>query len=183
LITAAASIAALLWWTRRIERGEAAALDARAIEVLGARERDGEGVSSFATPRAVFAEALLIAAIPALRSPERWAILGAPLAVSVGGTLLKRWIPRERPTKHRFAPRGGESFPSTHTAHVAALLLVASYIARAHGVRGGTVLVALVTSLVAVERVRGAWHWPSDVVGGALLGFASAHVARVAARM
>jgi membrane-associated phospholipid phosphatase len=113
-----------------------------------------------------------------LSTVERLALCIAPTIASAFGLRLKRAVPRERPNKNRFNSTGGESYPSTHTACSVALGLTAADIARAHGVgRWVWVLPVAWAALVARERVCEAAHWPSDVLGGAVLGALSWNLA------
>jgi membrane-associated phospholipid phosphatase len=138
---------------------------------LGLAERSAIGVSYFAEPRIIAIETLAVALVAPLRVRERLAIVLAPALAGLAGACLKRWLPRERPNKARFAPSGDESFPSDHTALSAALALSAARAARGHG--AGTwayALAAGAAGLIGAERVRAAAHWPSDVLAGAILG-------------
>ena len=62
------------------------------------------------------------------------------------------------------------SFPSGHTARLAFLLLIAHGIPRS--------LTAATLALVGLSRVYLGEHWPTDVLGGLLLGAAVAWLAR-----
>ena len=68
------------------------------------------------------------------------------------------------------APSFAHSFPSGHVARDTFLLLIV------HG--WPRVAVALALILVAVSRVYTGQHWPSDVLGGLLLGAVVAGLAR-----
>ena len=72
------------------------------------------------------------------------------------------------------APSFLHSFPSGHVARDTFLLLIV------HG--WPRVAVGLVLALVAVSRVYTGQHWPSDVLGGLLLGAAVAWVVRPGAQ-
>jgi undecaprenyl-diphosphatase len=80
---------------------------------------------------------------------------------------------------HRPRPVGGfvavesNGFPSGHTAHATALALLVVFLV--WGRRGWPITVicaVLFAALIGVSRVALLAHWPSDVVGGWLLGLA-----------
>lgn len=104
------------------------------------------------------------------------AVLGAAL----GGFLIdkgcKRLLPRKRPPGYR-GHESDQSFPSGHTTAVAGLAFtVAGLLERQHTIRApaGILAAAVLTALVGETRLLLDEHWPSDVVGGALLGSAVA---------
>jgi len=104
--------------------------------------------------------------------------LGAAAAVWTLGQVLKRAIRRPRPY-HALAsyrllidePRG-TSFPSSHPAVLLAFVTVAGRDLEApRGVRAG---LGALAGVVGCSRVYLGVHFPSDVVGGLLLGRAAA---------
>ncbi|WP_240641527.1 diacylglycerol kinase family protein [Nocardioides ferulae] len=103
----------------------------------------------------------------------------AVLVVSATGlatTGLKLWIGRERPDwQHPDFVLSSNSFPSGHASSVAALggvvmLLVLMLVRRRSVRRLAYAGVALVMLVVCLDRVLLGRHYPSDVVGGLLLG-------------
>ncbi len=90
------------------------------------------------------------------------AALAATMAVSEG---LKVVIGRPRPERAGRKP-WGYSFPSTHTARVASLVPVMHH----EGLFKATVLVSALTVAVAVARVVSRAHYPTDVIGGFIVG-------------
>jgi len=171
---------ALAYVTRRVRRGAARDLDASWTARIGVRERGSDRVSVFAEPRFVAGEAVALATLAPIRPRERLAVLLAPLVAGALGGALKRLVPRERPAKHRFDPKGGQSFPSTHAAGTTALGLVTASVARRHDAGAWCFAPALaVGALIGVERIRGAAHWPSDVLAGWLLGIVGATTAHL----
>lgn len=103
------------------------------------------------------------------------------LSIFVAETLLKRMIGRLRPTGDErlrelldvmgsVPPPTSLAFPSgTATAAFAG----ATWIWIRFGYKPGAAAVAFAT-LVGFSRVYGAVHWPTDIVGGAVLGAAVA---------
>lgn len=111
------------------------------------------------------------------RSPHRWA--AAVLLLAAAGTadlvavrVLKPSVARIRPCRaqpqHVKAPAGcgpGQSFPSSHAATSAAAATVVTWAAP---LAGGAAVAASI--LIGVSRVYNGVHWPTDVVGGWILG-------------
>jgi undecaprenyl-diphosphatase len=101
--------------------------------------------------------------------------LSAALALGVAQLLAGLWD-RPRPylahagDSHLFiAPSPDPSFPSDHAAAAFAIAMAIWLRSR----RAGAVAFAMAT-LLAVSRVAVGTHYPSDVLGGALLGIAAA---------
>ena len=115
------------------------------------------------------------------------ALLAGAASVGVGGGLaVNSWIGRDRPPTAAWAgAAGGPSFPSGHTT-AATVFAVSCVWAVAPRVRPGWPRVALWSAaaghagLVGWSRVWLGVHWPSDVVGGWLVGFAFTTVAAAA---
>lgn len=115
---------------------------------------------------------------------RRWMLAGW-LAVVVAGsallsTLVKNAVERTRPpTLGVLASAHGFSFPSGHTQAAtvtyAAIVLVVGWILIRPGPavrRVSAVLVVLVVGAVGLSRVFLGVHWPTDVLGGWLIGSA-----------
>jgi membrane-associated phospholipid phosphatase len=110
------------------------------------------------------------------RAAEAW-LLGLSLAgIALFSRLAKLWFARQRPN---FFPVNGEiplnaAYPSTHTAQIVAFAVAMCWILKSEKQRftsyslTGTVL--LLALMVALSRIYLQVHFPSDVVGGALLG-------------
>lgn len=124
-----------------------------------------------------FAIAALMASRPGLRRAAGDAVVAALLAA--GATqVLNRLVGRPRPSADHPVRRAlarqpvTPSFPSSHTAVGVAFTTA---VARRHP-RLGLVLAPLAGTL-AYGRVRLRVHWPTDVLGGAILGVGAGWVA------
>lgn len=122
----------------------------------------------------------LLAAVLIVRRRLR---AGVTLAVVVVGTavlstVVKDAVDRARPTpQHVLAHADGASFPSGHALTAAATVIVLLVLAGRAGLlprRAARValwvLAALAVAAVSLSRVLIGVHYPSDVVGGVLLG-------------
>ena len=119
-------------------------------------------------------------ALARLRHRRRdWAVPLAIAAVVLIESVLKTVVPQAPPPTDRARSVAllpflevpfGNSFPSGHVAR-SAFLLVA--------LRAPVLLTVVGLAAMAVTRVYLADHWPSDVVGGLLLGAAVAWLIRV----
>ncbi|MCX7103070.1 MAG: phosphatase PAP2 family protein [Methylobacter sp.] len=110
------------------------------------------------------------------RTAEAW-LLGLSLAgIALFSRLAKLWFARPRPDVF---PVIGDipldaSYPSAHTAQIVAFVVALCWILKPEKLGlsyyslTGTAL--LLTSLVGLSRIYLQVHFPSDVVGGALLG-------------
>ena len=105
-------------------------------------------------------EAVFVAVLPAVTGITTW--------------LLKVLIDRPRPGAE-FMDNGGLSFPSGHVTNTVILFGLLFYIIprlinNAGLVKTLRVVIVMHISLVAVSRVYLIEHWPSDVLGGIILG-------------
>jgi membrane-associated phospholipid phosphatase len=88
----------------------------------------------------------------------------------------KMLIDRPRPV-HEEGESDGESYPSGHTTPVTAVAAAAAYLwLRSDNERKAAVLLgaAVVPAAVGATRVLLRKHWPTDTVGGALIGMSAA---------
>ncbi len=125
-----------------------------------------------------FAIAAGLALRPALRRAAGEGVAAALLAA--GGTrVLTRLVRRPRPPTDHPARRAlvrqptAPSFPSSHTAVAVAFTATVAW----RHPRLAAVLAPLAGTL-AYGRVRLRVHWPTDVLGGAVLGAAAARTVR-----
>ena len=101
---------------------------------------------------------------------------GVMIAVSIATTVIKNLVDRDRPPwQNAEALLSTHSYPSGHASSVAALggvvvVLVSMLVRRANLRRATYAAVVLVVALVCLDRVLLGRHYPSDVVGGVLLG-------------
>lgn len=102
--------------------------------------------------------------------------VGVMLATSLTTTLLKILTDRDRPPwQHPDAMLDNGAYPSGHASAAAALggivvILVSMLVRRANLRRAAYVGVALAVVLVCLDRILLGRHYPTDVVGGVLLG-------------
>ena len=107
-----------------------------------------------------------------------WLVLGVMIVNSQATAWLKVWIGRERPPwQDTETLLGSNAFPSGHASSITAFALLCAVLVqmlvRRPGLRRWTqVGLAVVVLLVGLDRVLLGRHYPSDVVGGILLGSA-----------
>jgi undecaprenyl-diphosphatase len=137
------------------------------------------GVTELGSLYAAAAAAAVVASTGRRREAAR--ALSAAGAMWALGQALKRFVVRARPydadppisgLRLLIARPRGTSWPSSHPAVLAAFLAVA---ARELGLRSGPrIALASLATTVGASRVALGVHYPSDVVGGLLLGRAVA---------
>jgi undecaprenyl-diphosphatase len=115
-------------------------------------------------------------------------VVGVASIAAIGLTLLKLAVGRERPTiVEHYEVVGGLSFPSGHTLIAAVLyptlgMLIASNLKDRRLKVYVFVVAAVLALLVGFTRVYLGVHYPSDVLGGWLLGLAFAFAAGIVIR-
>jgi undecaprenyl-diphosphatase len=135
------------------------------------------GVTQFGSTAVVGPLAGAAAGLLLWRGRRRDALVVAAAGVGayVVSRVLRVLIGRARPVE-RIWEVDGASFPSGHAANAAAAATIVVLLAWPSLSAVGRILVVLVASgyagAVAVSRVAGGVHWPSDVVGSVLLAVA-----------
>jgi undecaprenyl-diphosphatase len=134
-------------------------------------------ITLLGSPLLVRLAAVVLALVFYLRSRSlRWPIL--LLVSAIGATLLdellKYLIGRARPNFHPLAHAPGSAFPSGHATAATAFLGALAYILTRGRQTRTAVLVwtgaAILVTAVAISRVYIGVHWPTDVVGGVIVG-------------
>jgi len=121
---------------------------------------------------------LVVAATLVRRRPAHaWAICVAFAATVVVEVLLKSWLSHPGVPSAGFDSLLGQinSYPSGHAARTTFLAVTLAGLAPRPAMR---LLLAAGTLLVTLGLVYLGYHWTSDVVAGALLGYAAAATAR-----
>jgi membrane-associated phospholipid phosphatase len=115
-----------------------------------------------------------------LAATHKWALAGFLVAATAGTAFLvqvvKELVGRHRPPLvERLVDAGGAAFPSGHAAQAIACFGALAFVAwrlrtRRPVLGGGLTVVAVIVFGVGWSRVYLGVHWPSDVLGGWLLG-------------
>ncbi len=142
----------------------------------------GETLGSLPVIAAVSAALLLLSA-----GRRRWLDAGAVLigvASEIPTELLKAVVDRPRPpTAHEVEALGSiASYPSGHVVRLVVIGGLVAALAFGRSRRswiGATVVVAVLAGLVGIARIGAGAHWPTDVLGGVLLGSAWLEIALV----
>lgn len=152
-----------------------ARLDNRLLHAMRTRfhgpvaERIGKGLGKIGEYGSVW---LAIGVVMSIANPERsddWLVAGiiGPIAIGLN-YLVKLIVRRRRPVMEGLPPLGGApsslSFPSAHTTSSFACATAMTRIAPE-----AAILFALAAAIGASRPYLG-MHYPSDVLGGALLG-------------
>jgi membrane-associated phospholipid phosphatase len=178
--TLALTATALAGLAAAVGTGRASGVDRPWSRRWAGRTRSTERLVALAEPRALTAETAVLALWPGLSTRERASIAAAPGLAGLAGHLLKLALPRGRPGLARLGANGRASFPSTHTAGIAALACASADVARRHGAGWWATAVAGAIALaVGTERIHTRAHWPTDVIAGGLLGVTAASAGRL----
>ncbi len=160
------------WEARLVERLVPAGPPHAAL-VLVSRLADGS--------RLWFAVAAVLALRPGLRRAAGEAV-GAALLAAGATQVLHRAVRRPRPPADhpvRRALARQPATPSFPSSHAAVAVAFTTAVARRHPLLARAL--APLAGTLAYGRVRLRVHWPSDVLGGAVLGLAAGRVAGPAA--
>jgi membrane-associated phospholipid phosphatase len=144
----------------------------------GVRHALAKGIKAVLRPEAQIAVGAAAALYLHRRGvPRAHLVVTAVTCTVLADRGIKHVLDRSRPPGYRGNKRH-ESFPSGHTASAAAISVTVSHLLQRAG-DASAPHAALgtwaATALVAESRLLLDEHWPSDVVGGALLGAAVAH--------
>jgi membrane-associated phospholipid phosphatase len=121
--------------------------------------------------------AIVAAGIALLRGVRAAVLVGLSLASDLAAFLVKLAIERQRPetaaTEHLLGP-DSFAFPSGHVVRAVALIAALVWVLAPAGLRFRLALASgLITAVVmGYARVALGVHWPTDALGGALLGLA-----------
>jgi undecaprenyl-diphosphatase len=136
-------------------------------------------VTNLASWWLVLALAILVIVTESMRAPSRWILPFFVVLMAGEETLtltIKHLADRARPTLNPIAATLGPSFPSGHSATAAAFYAGAALVlARGRSRRWCSLLAGAAVAIavgVAASRVLLDVHWLSDVVAGAMLGWA-----------
>ena len=121
--------------------------------------------------------AIVAAAIALVRGARAAVLVGVSLASDLAAFAVKLAIERQRPdtaaSEHLFGP-DSFAFPSGHVVRAVALIATLVWVLAPAGLRFRLALASgLITAVVmGYARVALGVHWPTDALGGALLGLA-----------
>ncbi|WP_234179066.1 phosphatase PAP2 family protein [Sphingopyxis sp. NFH-91] len=103
------------------------------------------------------------------------AIVAAVLFANIASSLLKAAFDRPRPDLIAHLDHvSSASYPSGHATSAAALYLTLALLAPVQWRRATWTLAVLMIGFTGLSRIMLGVHWPSDIVGGILLGAAFA---------
>lgn len=157
-------------------------------------------VTEAASPGAVIVVGLLLALFTWRRSGSAvWSLacIAAPGIAGVAETALKFIVSRPRPPSALLTGEDGNGFPSGHVTGFTAFAIIAVFVFAATKHASGTdasstsmrgnrlvMLMAIFASIViGVTRVVVGAHYPTDAVGGLILGAAIAEFVAMAAKV
>jgi undecaprenyl-diphosphatase len=105
------------------------------------------------------------------------ALLALALSRGVITEALRALFPRERPPLgmgiHPLFPESSASFPSGHATTLFALAGIVYFYDKRLGMIFGAI-----SALICIARVMSGVHYPSDILGGALIALGSAYAVR-----
>ena len=120
----------------------------------------------------------IVAILLAIKPKTRPVAVAIGLGAIIGGTILgggvKNLIPRDRPSNLTFAitqeAHKKSSFPSSHTSCAFGVAVSAGVFAARRRKWGAVTGLYVWATGVGISRIYRGVHYPSDVLGGALLG-------------
>jgi undecaprenyl-diphosphatase len=131
-----------------------------------------------------------LVAIPLLITKNRRVIgfaigIGAVIGGTIFGQTFKTLMPRERPSNLPFAvaqePHKHSSFPSSHTSCAFGIAVAGGILATRRRKWGVVAALYIWATLVGLSRIYRGVHWPTDVLGGALIGIVGGCIAVIIA--
>jgi HAD superfamily hydrolase (TIGR01549 family) len=111
--------------------------------------------------------------------------IGAVIGGTIFGQTFKTLMPRERPSNLPFAvaqePHKHSSFPSSHTSCAFGIAVAGGILATRRRKWGVVAALYIWATLVGLSRIYRGVHWPTDVLGGALIGIVGGCIAVIIA--
>lgn len=106
-----------------------------------------------------------------------WLVINSALIQGVGNTILKFLFNRPRPSGEHLVYAGGTSFPSGHSMgsmllYGTLILLLPRFVKNKALCLTSQVILACFILMVGTSRIYLGVHYPTDVMGGFLMGFA-----------
>ncbi len=106
-----------------------------------------------------------------------WLLINAALIQGIGNTLLKLFFNRQRPSVEHLVSAGGTSFPSGHAMgsmlfYGTFIFLMPKFIHNKKLCLAIQLLLGLLVLGVGISRIYVGVHYPTDVIGGFLMGAA-----------
>ena len=174
-------LTSLVWHRAGATRLDSAILHGYAPNDHSVLFRIASYVTDVASPIAVVALGGTTALALALRRRQRiraLACICAPLLAGICEATLKVMVGRTRPETGTLSGESGFGFPSGHTAGFAALVFTVAFtMSRLSHRRRTAIRIALALSTaIAVTRVIVGAHYPTDVIGGLILGVVVAQI-------
>lgn len=144
----------------------------------GAARSMAEGIKEVFRPEGQIVMSVVASLVLERRDvPRAYRVATAVACTVLIDKAIKKLVDRRRPPGYR-GHQTCESFPSGHTAAAVAMAVTVSHLLRRSGdpaASRATVGAWATSALIAESRLLLDDHWPSDVVGGALLGGVVAH--------